>query len=328
MFVLTKPTALTDEYEDEMLSGLVKRIKSGKKFGNNKIELSDDAKYILLPDWNTDNPDCTILKKLLVSEPEDLKKLNDDIMRRFEGLSDLNKPDKKKLLRIFNYEGVFNGTTKKRAFWLAKKIERNTCTYCNRLYIFTVEKGNGSTKDELIVRPVFDHWFPKDKYPLLSISLFNLIPSCTICNSSAKGNTDFCLNNHIHPYVHEEREPYFTFKASKTIDKIPKWTVKIHREKDSKEDKTIKAFHLDEIYAMHGELEVADIMYFKEAYPDGYLSDLFDNLLKGSYNMTKQDVYRMLFGTEMNSKKYLDRPFGKLKHDLLKEEFNIDTKED
>lgn len=326
MFVLKKPTALTDEYEKKMLYELIGRIKSGRESNNVHIELSADAKNILLPNWNTENPDESILKQLLISEPEDLTHLNDDLMGKLDDLPVSNKPSKDLLLQIFNYEGVFNNSSKNRAFWLAKKIERNTCAYCNRQYIFTVEKGNGVNSQERIVRPVFDHWFSKDKYPLLSISLFNLIPSCTICNSSAKGNTDFCLDSYIHPYVHEEGKPNFTFKASKTIDKNPKWTVKIHRQKDSKEDNTIKAFKLDEIYAMHGELEVTDIMYFKESYPDGYLSDLFDNLLKDSTRkMTKYDVYRMLFGTEMDSDKYLDRPFGKLKHDLLKEELNIDT---
>lgn len=327
MFSLKKPTVLMDEYERTMLDGLIERIKSGRESNNIHIELSADAKNILMPNWDTENPDVSILKKLLISEPVELKSYNDYIMERLNDLPDPNKPDKDKLLKIFNYEGVFNDSSKKRAFWLAKNIERNTCAYCNRQYIFTVEKGTGRNRQERIVRPVFDHWFPKDKYPLLSISLFNLIPSCTICNSSAKGNIDFDLDDHLHPYVHEERPPNFTFKASKTIDKKPQWTVKIHRQADSKEDKTIKAFELDEIYAMHGELEVSDIMYFKESYPDGYLSDLFDNLLKDSTRkMTKHDVYRMLFGTEMDSKKYLDRPFGKLKHDLLKEELNIDTK--
>ena len=326
MFVLKIPTALSDEFEKEMIDGLKKRIQFGREHNNVHVELSADAKNILLPNWNTDEPDISILKQLLVYEPVDLKDLNDRLMAFLDNLSEPNKPDKGLLLKVFNYEGVFNDSSKNRAFWLAKKIERNTCVYCNRQYIFTVEKGNGMNSQERIVRPVFDHWFPKDKYPLLSISLFNLIPSCTICNSSAKGNTDLSFNDHIHPYVHEETID-FTFRVSKTIEEKPQWTVKIRRQKDSKEDKTIKAFQLDEIYAMHGELEVSDIMNFKESYPDGYLSCLFDNLLKDSTReMTKYDVYRMLFGTEMDSEKFLDRPFSKLKHDILNDILNIDTK--
>lgn len=328
MFVLKKPTNIKTDYKKRLLDGLIDRVKSGREHNKVHIELSDAAKNILLPDWNTVKPDDSILKNLLVYEPVDLKILNDHIITKLNTLSEDDKPSMGQLLKIFNYEGIFNDSNKSRAFWLAKNIQRNTCAYCNRQYIFTVEKGKGNNKDERIARPVFDHWFPKDKYPLLSISLFNLIPSCTICNSSSKGNDDLCFDDHLHPYVKEARALDFTFKASKTCEKIPKWTVKIKRPEGSKEDKTIKAFKLDEIYAVHGDLEVSDIMNFKESYPDGYLSDLFDNLLKDSNRkMTKYEIYRMLFGTEMDSEKHLDRPFSKLKHDLLKEFLNIETKE-
>ena len=39
---------------------------------------------------------------------------------------------------------------------------------------------------------------------------------------------------------------------------------------------------LQEIYAMHGELEVRDLMNFKDAYPTGYLKQLFGDVLKAS----------------------------------------------
>ena len=42
--------------------------------------------------------------------------------------------------------------------------------------------------------------------------------------------------------------------------------------------------------------------------------------------MIKSDIYRTLFGTEMDLDKFLDKPFGKPKHNLLKEELNMDIK--
>jgi hypothetical protein len=39
--------------------------------------------------------------------------------------------------------------------------------------------------------PEIDHFYPKDKYPFLAVSFFNLIPSCLTCNGlSAMSNTD------------------------------------------------------------------------------------------------------------------------------------------
>lgn len=75
MFVLKKPTALSDEFEKEMIDGLKKRIQFGREHNNVHVELSADAKNILLPNWNTDEPDISILKQLLVYEPVDLKDL-------------------------------------------------------------------------------------------------------------------------------------------------------------------------------------------------------------------------------------------------------------
>ncbi len=63
---------------------------------------------------------------------------------------------------------------------------------------------------------------------------------------------------------------------------------------------------LQEIYAMHGELEVRDLMNFKDAYPAGYLKQLFDDVLKASKRkLSRSDVYRMLFGAEMDNSHFL-----------------------
>ena len=45
------------------------------------------------------------------------------------------------------------------------KLNRDTCTYCNRNY--TLNLINSRARAEL------DHWFPKEKYPILSLSFFN-----------------------------------------------------------------------------------------------------------------------------------------------------------
>jgi len=45
----------------------------------------------------------------------------------------------------------------------------------------------------------FDHFYSKKQFPYLSISLYNLIPSCAPCNLS-KGDKPIALNTHYHPY--------------------------------------------------------------------------------------------------------------------------------
>lgn len=56
----------------------------------------------------------------------------------------------------------------------AQRIGVTTCPYCNRSYIFTSSKSG--------TRPQYDHYFPKSKYPYLALSMYNLIPCCSICN--------------------------------------------------------------------------------------------------------------------------------------------------
>lgn len=311
--------ALKNEYANRYLDKLADRVKNGVMSNGTLCELSSEAKKILLPGWNTPTPNKEVLRKLLICEPKALKKLNDELVTKFNAIPNVaNRPSDNILLLILGYEKVFNSSSKSEAYWLSKQIDSNTCVYCNRQYAFTIEKGTGSNKTERLTRPAFDHWFDKGTYPLMSLSLCNLIPSCTICNSSIKGSSNFDLATHTHPYVHEPGHPDITFRASLTTNMPPEWTVVIDTPTGSKEERTVKEMKLQEIYAMHGELEVRDMMNFNNAYSPGYLKQLFEEVLKDSKRkLSRSDVYRMLFGAEMNSSHFLDRPLSKMKHDIL-----------
>lgn len=331
LFLLDKPKAYESQYLKSMRDGLEKRIINGVVSGK-KYKLNKDAKNILLPNWNTAKPDTSIIDRLFIAEPEELIRLNNTLMNELKKHYCNETKLKKLLLKIFNYEGVFDVGSKKRAFELSKNIGTQTCCYCNRQYTFTVEhkhliqdkKGKWLTKDaknkyERIARPAFDHWFPKSEYPLLSLSLYNLIPSCHICNSSAKGSAPVNLRDYIHPYVHRQGHPDIKFKAVPSVLSDTKWTIEIERPDGSPEDNTIKLFCLDDIYKLHDPLEVKDIMDFKDNYPDGYISDLMKRLENESItkSLTKKDIFHMLFGIEYDEDKVLLRPLGKMKRDLI-----------
>lgn len=323
MLKLQKPSkALQEEYAQKLLPTLIKRIKNGASFHETHHVLSNAAKKVLLPDCDVTRPQNTNrLKELLTKEPAELLVLERKIMNEMNQIANrTERPTDEQLKAIIGYENVFNSSSKSIAFWLAKKVGRNTCVYCNRQYVFTVEKGDGNVANERITRPVFDHWFPKASHPLLSLSLFNLIPSCSICNSSVKGCADFSLETHIHPYVHENNHPQFTFKVTAAPKTELIWGVRLEAEPGSKEEKTIKDLCLNEIYTMHGALEVNDLMEFKQKYPAGYLKQLMQDVLDKvgeGHNITLEDVYRMIFGVELKKEKFLDRPLSKMKYDIL-----------
>lgn len=325
MLKLDKPSqTVRDDYFRKLKKSLIKRIKNGVPYDGTGVALSDSAKAVLLPDWNSDTPQQTDrLKALLTSEPAKLVRLEQTIKGEFAALPEAERPSNKDLETIMGYAAVFDSESKSKAFWLAKAVGKNTCVYCNRQYVFTVEKGDGTRKEDRIARPVFDHWFAKSKHPLLSLSLFNLIPSCSICNSSVKGSDEYSLDTHIHPYVHEDGHPDFSFRVSAAAKKELLWEVKLDAAPGSKEERTINDLCLNEQYTMHGATEVSDLMTFKQKYPTGYLKQLMSDILKDAANnghsVTIEEVYRMLFGTELQENKFLDRPLSKMKHDILQD---------
>lgn len=310
---------ICNDYAARILPGLIKRIKEGQQHKRAIYKLSPKAKDILLPKWNTKHPDSSILRQLLISPPETICNLSRDLENRLFALNKKSKPSKKDLEIIFHYDGVFV-SDKPTGYWLAKLIGRNTCTYCNRQYVFTIESTKDNGEIRYIARPVFDHWFAKSDFPLLSLSIYNLIPSCTICNSSVKGTTAMKLETHVHPYAADIDDLDFTFRVTKKPSETSEWELKIDRTPDSKIDQTIKDLALQEIYALHADFEVKDIMDFNEAYEPGYINNILEALYSDNKRgLTKSDVYRILFGVEYDSENFLDRPFSKLKRDILKQ---------
>jgi len=155
----------------------------------------------------------------------------------------------------------------------------------------------------------------KGTNPLLAISFFNLIPSCAICNSGIKGTKAMNLREYLHPYLDNDIDNIrFTYRLSK--DKHGHRIV-IKTPDTSKAKKTVELFALEEIYNSHtGEL--LDLLQTKQHFSEKYLSILDSNLLKGVI-VSKEEMYRIVFGTEFHSENFINRPFSKFKNDILKE---------
>lgn len=339
-------TKLKEWYQKKMLKGLRDRIMDGR--------LSMAVRKELIPIDNTGKEDLSNLEHLLTDEPEALKKLNDKLMSRiisvligrgrpyndgeFEALLKARAKRNKnaeeaelcrryeileELRQVFDYDKQL-GQNKSRAYRLTLEQGHNTCTYCNRSYVFTVVRDKGKNDGDRIARPVLDHWYSKELFPLMSLSLCNLIPSCSICNSSAKGSAIFRITTHVHPYIATTpTEPGFKFRYKA----LPsgKWTVVIDPSSDPKENRMVEEFKLEDVYSYHGELEVKDILGWKYQNNDTYLSQVLNGILS-HYKISKADVYRMFFGTELEPLDNLKRPLAKLKRDVLRQVGLIDKK--
>ena len=267
--------------------------------------LKKSVKALLMPNGNKD-----ILEQLLIAPPRDLYQLNKRLERDIKSLGNY-AASKKKIFRAFDYTGRIS-SNKEAAYELAHKIGTRTCVYCNRMYSFTIEDGNGNT----VARPDFDHWLPKEKHPLLSMSFFNLIPSCPICNRSIKLRKDFEYGKHVHPYQSEvERHFHFQYEPRPGAQ----WKLKV-ANCTPEEEATAQLLKTEAVYTPYANSEVKDILEFAYKNTPEYLIELRDTVMKAFGNsISKEHAYRMVFGTELNAALFADRPLSKMKRDVLKQ---------
>ncbi|MEH7110640.1 hypothetical protein V7083_23210, partial [Bacillus sp. JJ1764] len=158
------------------------------------------------------------------------------------------------LKTIFNYNMFTRADNTEGwcAYELLNKINIQVCPYCNRQYITTLYTKRQKTRAQL------DHFFDKATYPFLAISLYNLVPSCAVCNSSLKGQKKFFVNTYIHPYIDSFGDKYrFTLDLADNIESLITKKGKINisfrsNTRDSnferKARNNIKVFLLEQLY--------------------------------------------------------------------------------
>jgi hypothetical protein len=112
------------------------------------------------------------------------------------------KSFRKEVEDAFNYS-AFRKSAK--ASWFAERFEIKACLYCNAQ--FTLAIGKDGSKKKLLFQ--LDHFYNKADLPFLSLTLGNLVPSCSSCNIS-KSKIPFDITTHIHPY-HEDANIMFDF---------------------------------------------------------------------------------------------------------------------
>ena len=165
------------------------------------------------------------------------------------------------------------------------------CPYCDRQYITAFSDAH--TTAEL------DHFFLKDKYPLFSLSLFNFIPSCHICNAlfkhekelhtypyspAAEGNTHFVLTpvdancNTVHTdllvdLILEKSNVQFNITQT-AIDKNGKIDTQVLDGLRS----DIKTLRLNEVYSAHQDY-VKELLQIRRFYESTEYREFATNLL-------------------------------------------------
>jgi len=257
------------------------------------------------------------IERILKGEPEDLLTVN----REYKTYCNQHRCTNitKGLKSVFNYKRFRNkNTLPYSAYDLAARLDVRVCPYCNRQYTFTVV-----TVSDNVSRPEFDHFFSQEKFPLLSMSFYNLIPSCKICNSTLKHTRQFSLDRNIHPYLHGfEQAARFNYHAKDSRSAIGmgiNMEITLTPQDDhalqEQLNNNIRIFKLQDIYQGHRDI-VAEIVR-KFYMSDGrYLETLFKTFPQiGGY----EELYRLAFGNYLHNADLDRRILSKLTKDIVRQ---------
>lgn len=206
------------------------------------------------------------------------------------------------------------------------EIGIKVCPYCNRQYItsYSVPSKGGKLRKTTTDT---DHYYPASKFPLLSMNIHNMVPSCQICNSRLKlDKVSHKREAHLYPYKDPSSSLKFQipFSDVSQLYAFSEEDIQIClRESKGMEDRPAqskKIFKLEEIYETHRDIvyrlknEIRD--YSREEYSKIFCENYTD--LFGGYDKFIEVLHPFLAEDEKNT------PLTKMKKDIyfyLKENF-------
>jgi len=253
------------------------------------------------------------LKNKIDIPDEELKEI---LLAKPNELLGIAKKYKKYDLKFKNkYDNFITKKKEYNAYNLAENLNVNVCPYCNENPTYTIVKVDG----EEILRPEFDHFYDKATYPVLSLSFYNLIPSCHICNSTLKGSEEFSTDTHIHPYQDSfDKEAKFDLKIKDVSFYYDENGFEIPlKEMTNKAEKSAEVFEIEKRYEHHKDI-VLELIQKNAIYNESYLDELMTEY-EGTLFKNREDLLRMVNGGYVSDEEIGKRPLSKLIKDISKE---------
>lgn len=301
---------------DEQLEADINDIKS-------KLNTKDmTAKGFIAPKGETGKTKNEYFKFLLNSK--NIKKNLPDNIKTIENFKKyLNALLYGAISAIISYDLMDDRTRHK----LISSLGVEVCPYCNRQYINSWEE---TLNNQVHITADLDHFYPKSKFPLFSLSLFNFIPSCQICNQRMKGRK---FSPMIYPF--EERfgnDAVFvidntglsSYEELKILQGAMSENINISffinssasNEIKNKINRSIEQFKLKEIYQSHSNY-VAELLVKKRIYSDGTYLEMLKNQF-GDLNLNESELDVFLYGFNWQDGEDINKPLSKLTYDIIK----------
>ncbi len=264
------------------------------------------------------------LKKILIGRPGILQEVIADITARFPGIAFSQivtgrlqaSIEGKRVQEIFDYSGLYR--SKQYCHDVYAKLEISSCPYCNE---GTAKVDCYDDGDDLlnVLNHQLDHFFCQVRYPYLSLSFFNLIPACNVCNSGYKGTSDFTTTTHINPYdksVDEHFEFYLTDKAIfKEVEVNIDYQSRIAFPNSALDDFDIKTRYnhptvKKQIFRSYNALDTHSAKINREIRETYGIEMPLEDRLRSEERM-------LIFQAPSESRDILFQQYGKLKRDLF-----------
>lgn len=227
-------------------------------------------------------------------------------------------------------------------------LDIRCCPYCNAETVGLVKRAdaNGGENDSF---SAIDHILPKETYPLLALSLCNLVPACYRCNSQFKGDKDFYKIKDwspgspllaLHPYVHDIHK-WFHFKYEPTsvegmfvreregddssplsmekLNPLPKEMFKSLTKKQrifyhNRVKEYLEAFELQNSYHDLYATEINELLSMLMICTPEFVSEM-----KRLYELTESDFDLLFLRSSLDSRDINRHRFAKLTIDLVRQ---------
>lgn len=236
----------------------------------------------------------------------------------------------KEVVKIFleGYTNFSTGTTKWGRHQLFSSLKLTTCPYCDRQYItsYIVERNTKKKEKDFKTTADADHFYPKAKYPFLSLNIYNLIPSCQICNSRMKSDEDLQFASSPYEKAFQDEIKFVINMKETDCEKVMPtdvmdFDIDIESNGNLATEEYLKTFKIREVYKTSHNGYVKNMIETFESHPETYLAEL-ENLLDLEGMKEEREHIRILL-KEMLKNPYTHKiknkePLGKLTNDILK----------
>lgn len=262
------------------------------------------------------------LKRVIVGEVDELSTIINDVDEIFGNENPFCELFNGNLRRtafgsavseVFNY-GDFRDSYQSKK--LLRFLNVRTCTYCNCVptALYEIENNN----ERALV--TYDHFFSQVEYPYLSLSLFNLIPSCPYCNP-LKGSASFTPETHVHPYL-ESLNDLTKFTINGAIPTQEEFEISIEPyDEESKSYLTLSQFEVLQNYNTYKDI-IINIYEKRLVNPQEEMPEIlarYSNKL--GRNITYDEFWELEIGYKRNPNLTLSTVFNKLKRDIAMDFF-------